>query len=57
MKKLFTFAACALAAAGFVTSSIGQIQTAGTLQVSLDAVGLPTGPVSYLNNAGAAGGI
>ena len=57
MKKLFILAACALTAAGLVTSSFGQVQVAGTLQVDVDATGSPVGAVAYLTNSGAMGGV
>src|SRR5262245_24979950 len=57
MKTLRTIAACTLAAAGYVTSSLGQVQVAGNLQVSLDAVGQPVGPIGYLTNDAVAGGV
>jgi autotransporter-associated beta strand protein len=50
------FAACALAA-GIATPAMGQIQIAGNLQVSLDAVSLAVGPVSFLANSGTAAGV
>lgn len=56
MRKLRTLSACALAAAGLATSSFGQIQVAGTLEVNVDATGQPVGPFNYLTNNGAMGG-
>jgi len=57
MRKLRTLGACALVAAGLITSSFGQIQVAGTLQVDVDATGVPAGPITYLPNNGALGGV
>jgi fibronectin-binding autotransporter adhesin len=57
MRILRTLGACALAAAGLVTSSFGQVQVAGTLQVDVDATGSPVGALDYLPNSGAMGGV
>ncbi|HWI58527.1 MAG TPA: LamG-like jellyroll fold domain-containing protein, partial [Bacillota bacterium] len=55
LKQLFL--STLLGLAGLVPASYGQIQVAGNLQVNVDAVGLPVGPVTYLTNSGAAGGV
>jgi hypothetical protein len=57
IQSIRLLAACSLAAAGLLQPATAQIQTAGNLQVSLDALALPVGPVSYLNNGGLAGGV
>lgn len=58
MKRLRLLSSCALAAAGLVTSASGQVvQVAGTLQVNIDATTAPVGPLSYLTNSGAMGGV
>ncbi len=57
MKVLLTLSACAVVAAGLITSSFGQIQVAGTLQVDVDATGVPAGPITSLPNNGALGGV
>lgn len=57
MKIISKIGASALLAAGIATSAFGQIQVAGTLQVNLDMVSLPVGPISYVTNTGAMGDI
>ena len=57
MKKLFTLGACGFAAAGMIMTASGQIQTAGVLQVDVDATSQPVGALTYLTNNGAAGGV
>ena len=49
---------CPFVAAGLVaSSSFGQIQVAGNLLVNVDATGAPVGPLAYLTNSGALGGV
>jgi autotransporter-associated beta strand protein/T5SS/PEP-CTERM-associated repeat protein len=57
MKRLRLLSSCALAAAGLVTSASGQVQVAGTLQVNVDATTALVGPITYLTNSGALGGV
>jgi len=57
MKKLSKIGACAILAAGVVTSAFGQVQYAGNNQVNLDFTGLPVGPVVDVANTGMAGGV
>lgn len=57
MKILGKIGACAILATGVVTTTFGQLQIAGNLHVSIDAVGLPVGPISSITNIGVAGGI
>lgn len=57
MKKISKISACALLAAGVVTSAYSQVQVAGTLWVNLDATALPVGPISYITNSAAANSI
>ena len=57
MNFLRAIGVCALAAASLATSSFGQLEIAGTLQVDVDATAAPVGPYTFLANQGAMGGV
>lgn len=56
MKNLAKISACAFLAAGFVAITFGQIQTAGTLLVDVDATAQPVGQFAYITNNGSMNG-
>jgi len=55
-RTLIRIALAAVLAATGITSQ-AQLQTAGTLLVNIDASNLPTGPLLWVTNSGAAGGV